>query len=51
MIVTNSMTENQSFSITLQEQQALWDREFIRLNSSYSKEELIKLLIGERPYI
>lgn len=47
-LIMNTAVTSQSFSITKQEQQALWDREFIRFMNR-SKEELVKLIIGERP--
>lgn len=38
----------QSFSITHEERQSLWDREFKKY-MEYPKEELVKMLIGRRP--
>ena len=38
----------QSFSITYEERQSLWDREFKKY-MEYPKEELVKMLIGRRP--
>lgn len=38
-----------SFSITREERQALWRREYERLMAR-PKEELVKLIIGEMPW-
>lgn len=38
----------QTFSITYEERQSLWDREFKKY-MEYPKEELVKMLIGRRP--
>lgn len=41
---------NESFSITLEKRQELYDREFDNLMEK-SKEELVELIIGRRPII